>query len=44
MNENKKYTKLDKIFQHLLNYNILLQTYITTLAVNYFLSGDPGLF
>ena len=31
-NENKKYTKFDKISQHLSKYNILLQTYITTFA------------
>jgi len=37
MNENKKYIKFDETFRRLNNCNILLQTYITTFGVNYFL-------
>jgi len=41
---NKKYTKFDKIFQHLRRYNILLQIYKLSAAVNYFLCGLNGVF
>jgi len=32
--DNRKYTKFQQTYQHLIYYNILLQTYIATFSVN----------